>query len=347
MTLPAPSKKRSIASMAESDAILHPRSRADFLGVDGLEAELAQALNAGALANGWLIVGGEGAGKATLAYRLARALLWNERPAGSPSLDTPADSRTFALTASGGHPDLFVAERRYDEKKERYATEISVEVIRDLTHFLSHTASMGGWRVAIIDSADDLNRNSANALLKALEEPPSRTAVFVLTATPGRLLATIRSRCRRIDLRPLADEAVAGFLAKEGAATGADALKIARAAGGRPGYALSLALGDGADAIGALEEFWTAVHAGRDVSALAQKLAGRDAEGVFAYFRAMLSARLAADAKQLAKSGDARARALVILRENIDTLLARGEAVNLDRAQMLTAAARAFQAAVR
>ena len=115
----------------------------------------------------------------------------------------------------------------------------------------------------------------------------------------------------------------------------------------RPGYALSLALGDGADAIEALEEFWTAVHAGRDVSTLAQRLAGRETEGVFAYFQAMLSARLAADAKQLAKSGDARAHALVSLRESIDTLLARGEAVNLDRAQMLTAAARAFQSAAR
>lgn len=333
--------------MAETGAIIHPRARADFLGAEGLEAELAQALNAGALANGWLIVGGEGAGKATLAYRLARALLWNERPAGALSLDVPPQSRTFALTASGGHPDLFVAERRYDEKKERHATEISVEVIRDLTHFLSHTASMGGWRVAIIDSADDLNRNSANALLKVLEEPPQRTAVFVLTATPGRLLATIRSRCRRIDLRPLTDETVADFLVREGAATGADAMKFAQSAGGRPGYALSLALGDGAEAIEALEEFWTAVESGRDVSALAQKLAGRDAEGVFAHFQAMLSARLAGEAKRLARSGDERSRAFVDLRENINSLLARGEAVNLDRAQMLTAAARAFRSAAR
>jgi len=333
--------------MTESETILHPRARPDFLGVEGLEAELAQALNAGALANGWLIVGGQGAGKATLAYRLARALLWNERPAGAASLDVPRQSRTFALTASCGHPDLFVAERRYDEKKERYPTEISIEVIRDLTHFLSHTASMGGWRVAIIDSADDLNRNSANALLKVLEEPPQRAAVFVLTATPGRLLATIRSRCRRIDLRPLADETVAGFLMREGAAKGADALKFAQAAGGRPGYALSLALGDGADAIEALEEFWTAVHAGRDVSALAQRLAGREAEGVFAYFQAMLSARLAGEAKRLAKSGDQRARALVNLRETVTSLLARGEAVNLDRAHTLTAAARAFRSAAR
>jgi len=331
--------------MTDAADITPPRARRDFLAAPGVEAQLVQALNSGALANGWLIAGGEGAGKATLAFRLARALLWRERPADCASLDVPQTARAFSLVASAGHPDLFVAERQYDEKKERHASEISIEVIRDLTHFLNHTASMGGWRVAIIDTADDLNRNSANALLKALEEPPPRTALFVLSSAPGRLLATIRSRCRRIDLRPLDDDAIAGFLIREGAAKNDEAQRIARAAGGRPGYALSLARGDGGEAIEAVEDFWSAARAGGDVAAIAQRLSGKAADGVWPHFRSMLIGRLAAEAKSDAMAKGLSAGAIADLRERVDTLFTRGDAVNLDRTQMVMAAARAMRAA--
>lgn len=331
--------------MTDLAEIQHPRLRRDFLAAPGVEAQLVQTLNAGALANGWLIAGGEGVGKATLAYRLARALFWRDRPADAPTLNVPVTTQAFSLVASGGHPDMFVADRRFDEKKDRLTTEIAVEVVRDLTHFLNHTASMGGWRVAIIDTADELNRHSANALLKALEEPPPRTAIFVLSSAPGRLLATIRSRCRRIDLRPLSDDAVAAFLEKEGAAEGANALKIARAAGGRPGYALSLALGDGAAAIEAVETFWANAGKGGDVAPVAQQLSAKDAEGVFGHFAAMLSGRIASEAQALAEAQDPAARKFVALAETIDRLFERGAAVNLDRFQMILAAGRAFKSA--
>ncbi len=333
--------------MSEQELIIEPRRRHEFAASPGFEAGLAQALNNGALANGWLISGGPSSGKATLAYRLARSLLWRERPPDCASLDVPETSRAYLLTASGGHPDLFVAERRYDEKKERQATEITVETIRDLGHFLAHTPSMGGWRVAIIDTADDLNRNSANALLKALEEPPPRTAIFVLSSAPGRLLPTIRSRCRRIVLRPLSDMAIAEFLEREGAASAEQAQKYALAAGGRPGYALSLARGEGAFAIDALEEFWSAAIEGSDVGGVAQKFSGRNSDGVFDYFRSMLSARLAAEAVAHARAADPRAGAFLDLKDFVDPMFSRGEAVNLDRGQMLLAAARAFKSVQR
>ena len=332
--------------MSDAADITPPRARRDFLAAPDVEAKLVQALNAGALANGWLIAGGEGIGKATLAFRLARALLWSERPADCATLDAPEASRTYSLVASNGHPDLFVAERTYDEKKERHASEISIEVIRDLTHFLNHTASMGGWRVAIIDTADDLNRNSANALLKALEEPPARTAIFVLSAAPGRLLATIRSRCRRIDLRPLAEDQVSEFLLREGAVGKIEeASRIAAVAGGRPGFALSLALGDGGEAIGAVEEFWSAARGGGDVSGLAHRLAGKAADGVWPHFRAMLVRRLAVEASSDAMAQGEAAGAIGELRARIDMLFTRGDAVNLDRAQMVMAAAREMKTA--
>jgi DNA polymerase-3 subunit delta' len=329
--------------MTASGDIQLPNSRRNFLAAPGFESQLAQTLNAGALANGWLIAGGEGAGKATLSYRLARALLWRARPSDSPTLDVPDREQASMLVASGAHPDLFVAERQFDDKKERLKSDIAVETVRDLTHFLNHTPSMGGWRVAIIDTADDLNRSSANALLKALEEPPPRTAIFVLSAAPGRLLATIRSRCRRIDLRPLPDETIAHFLEAEGAADGLDAQRIAHVAGGRPGYALSLALGDGGEAIDAIDTFWTTATQGGDVAPIAQRLAGKDAEGVFDHFQTMLLSRISRRAKALAFDQNPDARRFVTLGETVDRLFQRGAAVNLDRAQMVLAAGRAFK----
>lgn len=325
--------------MTDTTDILPPSRRTEFLAAPDLEAQLQRSIAQGALANGWLITGPEGIGKATLAYRLARGLLHD----GGKTLDPPADARASALIAARAHPDLFVAERRYDEKKERQAAEISVDTARDLIHFLNHTASMGGWRVAIVDTADDLNRNSANALLKALEEPPPRTALFVLSAAPGRLLPTIRSRCRRLALRPYADETVAAFLQREGAARGPEAAKIAAAAEGRPGFALRLALGDGPEAVDAVEAFVTA----RDATGVAQRLAPKSADGVWPIFQELLLRRIDRAARDLALNADERAGAMVKLRETIGGLFARGDAVNLDRFQMVLAAARAAAQAPR
>lgn len=325
--------------MTDETELTPPHQRTDFLPAPELDAQLVRALEQGALANGWLITGPEGAGKATLAYRLARALLHD----GGASLEPPEDARSSALIAARAHPDLFVAERLYDEKKERYAVEIAVETSRDLIGFLSLTPSIGDWRVVIVDTADDLNRNSANALLKALEEPPAKTAIFVLSASPGRLLPTIRSRCRRLTLRPYADETVAAFLEREGAAKGADAAKIAEAAEGRPGFALKLALGAGAEAIDAVGEFLAV----RDPASVAQRLAPRNADAVWPIFQELLIRRIDRAARAAAFAADARAADLVVLREAITTLFARGDGLNFDRFQIVLAAARAFAAAPR
>ncbi len=326
--------------MSEPAELLPPNRRMDFLPAPELDAQLSRMLAQGALANGWLIAGPEGVGKATLAFRLARALLTEDGAAG---LDPPPGGRAAALVASKAHPDLFVAERLYDEKKEKQTAEIAVETSRDLIQFLSLTPALGAWRVVIVDTADDLNRNSANALLKALEEPPPRTAFFVLSASPGRLLATIRSRCRRLAVRPYADDVVASFLEREGAASGDEARKIAVAAEGRPGFALKLAIGDGGEAIDAVNEFLTA----RDAAGVAQRLAPKAADGVWPIFQELLLRRIDRAARGAAVAADNRAGDFVRLHESVTTLFARGDGVNLDRFQMVLAAARAVAAAPR
>lgn len=326
--------------MSDAPTFPAPHARLDFLLEPGLEAALSRSLKQGSLANGWLITGPEGVGKSTLAYKLARSLLHDPV---SPALETPATSRAASLIAARAHPDLFVAERIFDEKRERYATEISVDTARDLTHFLNHTPSMGGWRVAIIDTADDLNRSSANALLKALEEPPPRTAMFVLSAAPGRLLATIRSRCRRIAIRPYSDEVVATFLETEGAARGAEAMKIAKGAEGRPGFALRLAAGDGVEALNAVDQFLS----DNDAGGIAARLSQKNADGIWPLFQEMILRRIDGAALTAAKQSDVRAGDLVRLRETVGTLFARGDAVNLDRFQIVLAAARVMATAPR
>lgn len=331
-----------------------PPQRERIVGREEVEAQLRAAIDAGALTNGWLIAGPKGAGKASLAYRIARALLDRKALSAPGELSMPAAARTFRLVASGAHPDLFVAERRYDEKAQRYESEISVETIRKLTAFLNRTASMGGWRVAIVDAADDMNRNAANALLKALEEPPAKATLLLLAAQPGRLLATIRSRCRRIDLRPVADETVASLLEDEAGLSPADAAALARAAQGRPGYALALAAGEGGEAIAAAEEFLQAAARGGDVSSVIGRLTGKAADARWEIFLPLMLESVGEAARHRARGEPARPpfeRAdpamLAEAHAALTSLAARGDGLNLDRGQLVAALARTLHRALQ
>lgn len=308
------------------------------------------AIAAGRLTNGWMICGPKGSGKATLAYRIARALLGPEALKPGESLDMDNGARAFRLIAARGHPDLFVAERLFDEKNDRYAAEITVETIRELSAFLSKTASEGGWRIAIVDSADDLNRNAANALLKSLEEPPAKTVLLLLAGEPGRLLPTIRSRCRRITLPPLADAEIVGLLGSEAGLAEAEARPIARVARGRPGYALALAAGEGGEAASLADDFLRTVLARRDPLALTAAFAGKAGARKWEIFIEILLQRLSEAARASARTGERALGAfapgeLVEAHARMTALAARGEALNVDRGQILFGLARELQAA--
>ncbi|MGE0255582.1 MAG: DNA polymerase III subunit delta' [Alphaproteobacteria bacterium] len=198
-------------------AIEAPRRAAGLVGHAPAARLLADAWQGGRLAHGWLVAGPQGIGKATLAWRFARTVL-AVRPAGEGLATDPADPGARQVIA-GSHPDMRLVRRSHARKAPyNFRTEIAVDDIRDLGPFLHQTAARGGWRVIVVDAADDMNRNAQNALLKLLEEPPARTVFLLVAHAPSRLLPTIRSRCRTLLLRPLADADVLAVLEERRAA---------------------------------------------------------------------------------------------------------------------------------
>ena len=187
------------------DGFPHPRHTVKLYGHDHAQKILSEGLVSGRMHHGWLITGSEGIGKATLAYKFARAALSRPdvRACLGASLETAPETPASRQVKALSHPGLLVLRRAYDQKTKRTPTAISVDEVRRLRSFLSLSAEEGGWRVVIVDSADEMNLNAANALLKSLEEPPAQTIFLILSSEPGRLLATIRSRCRKLNLDAL------------------------------------------------------------------------------------------------------------------------------------------------
>jgi DNA polymerase III subunit delta' len=190
-----------------------PRANLDLLGQDAAEAVLARALRSGRLPHGWLFSGPEGIGKATLAYRFARALLAGPEATG-PTLALSPDHPVFRQVAQGAHPDLTVIEPERDSRTGRVKSEIPVASVRAATQALHATAAMGGWRVVVIDGAERLNRNAANALLKSLEEPPPAAVLLLISHRPAQVAPTVRSRCAKLPLARLPDALVIEWLAR-------------------------------------------------------------------------------------------------------------------------------------
>lgn len=236
--------------MSDDDAtgdVPHPRDVAALYGHAEAEQTLLNAYRSGQIAHAWLIGGSPGVGKATLAYRMARFVLANPDPESpavqkTTSLAVAADHPAARRISNQAHPDLLVLRRVINEKTGKLFQDIRVEDIRDAVPFFGSTAGEGGWRVAIVDSVEELNRSGENSLLKILEEPPTRSLLLLVSNAPGRVLPTIRSRCRMLALRPLSGRETAEAVA---ATTGRDAeqpevIEAIAAADGSVGRAIEL-----------------------------------------------------------------------------------------------------------
>jgi DNA polymerase III subunit delta' len=244
------------------EGFAHPRFTPDLFGHGAAEQALLDGLKTAQLHHAWLITGPEGIGKATLAWRFARFALSNAGARAdalaAADLAVPLDSPAVRPVLALSHPDLLLLRRAWNEKTKKHGQGIAVDEVRKLKDFVSHTGGVDQWRIVIIDRAEDMAPAAANAVLKTLEEPPKRTVFLIVAGEPGRLLPTIQSRCRRLDLSPLKPgdlaQAVAGPLAEAGHTDRApeDAALYSGLAGGSVRRALTLTAGGGIELYGRL-----------------------------------------------------------------------------------------------
>ena len=325
-----------------------PRANPLLLGHEAAETTLLESMRSGRMHHAWLLTGPDGVGKATLAYRFARRLLAGVPTATEKDLALEPTHPVFRRVAAGAHADLHTVERAYDEKRRRMRTQIAVEDVRKISTFMSLTPAEGGWRVAIVDGAEEMNQSSANALLKILEEPPRRAILLLVCAAPGRLLATIRSRCRRLRLDPLAPEAMDLLLSDYLPDQGADERsRLVTVAEGSPGRALLLAQEEGLAIAGLVNEVLAALPGLKPTRAYAVADTLARGETGFTNFMDLLRAGIAAAVRDVVRGqGDEEQSRLVALRpldawgdvwHALTRLQDETERFNLDKRQAVVA----------
>lgn len=224
----------------EPDRLLdapHPRETVSLYGQKAAETAFLETLRGGRLPHGWLIGGPRGIGKATLAWRIARHLVAGGH---GDTLQMEPDQPIFALVSALGAPQVFLCRRPWDAKSKRLRTAITVDEVRALKSFFQLTAADGGWRVAIVDAAEEMTDAAANALLKILEEPPARAVLLLVSHRPAQLLPTLRSRCRQLVCAPLDAEALTQAVQQAGHPLTGDRAVLAELAGGSVGAAIGL-----------------------------------------------------------------------------------------------------------
>lgn len=342
----------------------HPRETVRLIGQESAEADFLAAYNAGRLHSGWLITGPRGVGKATMAWRIARFLLaersadagiFGDAPPAPATLDISPEDRDARLVHSGAHPRLAVVRRPFDEKAGKLRAEITVDAVRSLKHFFHMSATDGGHRVVIVDAADELNRNAANAILKELEEPPAQTTLLLIAHQPSRLLPTIRSRCRELRLSALTG-AEMGIALEQAGVHVEETDALAALSGGSVGDAIRLANLDGLPLYAEIVKLFSGLpHVDRVATLrLANSCTGKGAEHHFPLVLDLIDLFLAraaraglvgepstqgaiGEARTLTRlAPDARAaRVWAGLQQDLSARARHGRAVNLDPASLI------------
>ncbi|MBQ0708430.1 MULTISPECIES: DNA polymerase III subunit delta' [unclassified Ochrobactrum] len=315
-----------------SDYVTGHREIGDFL---------AQAYREGRMHHALLFEGAQGIGKATLAFHLAGHMLAHGNNGDAPEhLIVPDFAKPLWRQIAGGmHPAVLHINRPFDQKTGKFKTGIPVEEIRRVTHFLTRTASDHAWRIVIVDPADDMNRNAANALLKTLEEPPARALFILISHSAGRLLPTIRSRCQSIGFKPLDDGSLRDALIHAGRSIGMEPETVTQTllqrSEGSVRKALLLAANGGIEISDTVDSLLEGQNFDLPkAQALAGILNGRESEVQYELFRDHLLGRVAAEARHRAEAGqlhDAERWSHFwsdLVRETVDA-----ETYNLDRRQ--------------
>jgi DNA polymerase-3 subunit delta' len=321
--------------------VIEPRANPDLVGHRAAAAALEAAARSGRLHHAWLITGPPGIGKATLAWRFARWLLAGMPRSVEPLHLDPAHP-VFRRVAAGTHADCFTLEPGLGERGSKRV--LRVEDAREAVRFLTQTPAEGGWRVVMLDEAERADQAAVqNTLLKTLEEPPPRTVLLLVCAAPQRLLATIRSRCRRLALAPLPPAEMRSVLARLlPDMAEAERARLAALAGGSPGRAVALHEVGGLELQALIEKSLAALGDGmppRD-HALADRLAMDRSGRAFGVFMGLLRGSIAAALREAARGGQAPAwigrRPLAewaALWDRLGTLANETERLNLDRKQ--------------
>jgi DNA polymerase-3 subunit delta' len=337
-------KKGEGDDLPEADALAgapHPRHVYALVGHERAEVEMLSAYREGRLAHAWLIGGREGIGKATLAWRFARFVLANPDPAAKAvgearNLHVEPTHQAARLLAGLAHPDFSLIRREWQGASKRLASEISVDAVRQGLQVFQLSAAFGGWRIAIVDAAEDLNRSSANALLKMVEEPPQRSLILIISHRPGQVLPTIRSRCRRLRLEPLSEDDIVRATISLGSPwseVGREAIAVAaKRANGSVREAL-VRLSPESEGVGALVD---SIVAGlprpdpRAVARLADAVSGRAGDEAFHAFHRELYDWMVTYARDV-EPGSFRVEEIGGLWDRIRDAERETEELNLDR----------------
>ena len=303
--------------MTDSSLHTHPRMKKVLHGHDAVEARLRTAFDQETMHHAWLLSGPKGIGKATLAYDFARYVLAKQED----------PERVSYQIEAGSHPSLMVLDI---ESEESSTKAITVDAVRRINDFLHLTPSNKSWRIVIIDSADDLNRNAANALLKMLEEPSAKVLFLLISHSSGKLLPTLKSRCRKLDIRALPEALIREVVGKELLP------EIIAIAAGSPGRAMELASQEGEELYRQVKRFCSEGTKNEEFLKFSEPLISEKNRETYQLVKGLILDITAYAAISNASSSDAAEQAVVW--QKLTELFDKEIRLNLDRKTVLMSA---------